>query len=175
MTMRKTNKTIRRLGRAAARPLAGMGFSGPVEDMLTWDIKDRDGLVIVVVGGELDIHSAPGLGEALAPAADAGRHLILDVSGLRFCDCAGLSRFLRTQERARAAGGSLHLAAPTASMSRLIRVARMSDVLTVTASVADAIAMLHPGGPAGPPRPLPRPDDRDNRADRHDRPGREAI
>jgi anti-sigma B factor antagonist len=166
--MSKTSKTIRRLSRAAARPLAGMGFSGPVEDMLTWDIKDRDSLVIVVVEGELDIHSGPGLGEALTPAADAGRHLVLDVSGLRFCDCAGLSLFLRMQERVRAAGGSLHLAAPTGSMCRLIRVARMSDILTVTASVADAIEMLHAGGPAGP-RPLPRPDDRDNRDDRHDR------
>jgi anti-anti-sigma factor len=169
MTMRKTSKTIRRLGRAAVRPLAGMGFSGPVEDMLTWDIKDRDGLVIVVVDGELDIHSGPGLGDALTPAADAGRHLILDVAGLRFCDCAGLSLFLRTRERARAAGGSLHLAAPTVSMRRLIRVARMSDVLTVTASVADAIAMLNAGGPAEPPRPLPCPDDRDDGHDRDDR------
>jgi anti-anti-sigma factor len=175
MTMRKTSKRIRRLGRAAARPLAGMGFSGPVEDMLTWDIKDRDGLVTVVVDGELDIHSAPGLGDALAPAADAGRHLILDVSDLRFCDCAGLSLFLRTQERARAVGGSLYLAAPTGSMRRLIMVARMNDVLPVTASVADTIAMLAPGGPAGAPRPRPRPDDRDNRGDIHDRADRKAI
>ncbi len=164
--MRKTSKTIRRLGRAAARPLAGMGFSGPLEDMLTWDINDRDGLVIVVVEGELDIHSAPGLGEALAPAADDGRHIIVDVAGLRFCDCAGLSRFLRTQERARRAGGSLHLAAPTASLRRLITVARMSDVLTAAASVADAIALLDRDGTAEPPRPLPRPGRRD---DRHDR------
>ena len=57
--------------------------------MLTWDIKDRDGLVIVVVDGELDIHSAPGLGEALKPAADAGRRLSLDVASLRFCDSPG--------------------------------------------------------------------------------------
>jgi anti-sigma B factor antagonist len=169
MTMRKTSKTIRRLGRAAARPLAGRGFSDPVEDMLTWDIKDRDGLVIVVVDGELDIHSAPGLSEALTPAADAGRHLILDVAGLRFCDCAGLSLFLRTQERVRAAGGSLHLTALTASLRRLISVARMSDVLPVTASVADTIAMLAPDGPAEPPRPLPRPDGRDDRHGHDDR------
>ncbi|HEY2284632.1 MAG TPA: STAS domain-containing protein [Streptosporangiaceae bacterium] len=162
--MRKTSKTIRRLGRAAARPLAGMGFSGPVEDMLTWDIKDRGGLVIVVVEGELDIHSAPGLGEALAPAADAGRHLIVDVADLRFCDCAGLSRFLRTQDSARTAGGSLHLAAPTVSMRRLLKVARMSDVLTVTGSVAEAIALLNLENPSGtPPRPLPRPRNHDDR------------
>jgi len=166
MTMRKTSRTIRRLGRAAARPLAGMGFSGPVEDMLTWDIEDRDGLVIVVVDGELDIHSAPGLGEVLTPAADAGRRLILNVAGLRFCDCAGLSLFLRTQERARAAGGSLHLTAPTASMLRLIAVARMSGILPVTASVADTIAMLDPDSPSGPPRPRLRPDDRDYGHDR---------
>jgi anti-anti-sigma factor len=164
--MRKTSKTIRRLGRTAARPLAGMGFSGPVEDMLTWDIKDRGDLVIVVVEGELDIHSAPGLGQALTPAAAAGRRLILDLAGLRFCDCAGLSLLLRTQQRARAAGGSLHLTALTASMRRLIKVARMSDILPVSASVADAIALLDLEGAPEPPRPLPRPGNLDDRRDR---------
>jgi anti-sigma B factor antagonist len=167
MTMRKTSEAIRRLSRAAARPLTGMGFSDSVENMLTWDTKDRDGLFIVAVEGELDIHSAPGLGEALTPAADAGHHIVVDLAGLRFCDCAGLSLFLRTQERARAAGGSLHLAAPTKSMRRLIRVARMGDVFTVTGSVAEVIARLDREGPAGtPPQPLPRPR---NHEDRHDR------
>jgi anti-sigma B factor antagonist len=146
MTMRKK---MGWLGRAAVHPLAGRDFSGPVQDMLTWDVEARGDVAIVVVGGELDIHSVPGLADWLLPAADAGRHLILDLAALRFCDCAGLSLFLRTQQRAHAAGGSLHLAALSASLRRLITAARLRDVLPVTTSVADTIAMLDRAGSSG--------------------------
>jgi anti-anti-sigma regulatory factor len=37
----------------------------------------------------------------------AASHFFLDLAGLRFCDCAGLNLFLRVQQRARAAGGSV--------------------------------------------------------------------
>lgn len=142
-------KKIGWLGRGTGRPRLGTGFNGPVEDILTWDVQARGDVAVVVLDGELDMYSAPGLAGWLLPAAGDGRHLILDLAALRFCDCAGLSLFLRTQQRARAAGGSLHLAALSASLRRLIRVARMSDVLSVTTSVADTIALLDPAGPAG--------------------------
>ncbi len=133
--------------------------TGPIEDPLTWDIQARGDLAIVVVDGELDFYSAPGLEDQLGPVADAGRHLILDLAGVRFCDCAGLSLFLRLQQRTRAAGGSLHLAALSGSVHRLITVARLSDVLPVTTSVADTIALLGRAATAGPPLPRPGDDD----------------
>jgi anti-sigma B factor antagonist len=139
-------KTIFRRRRVAAHPLARGRLTGLIEDPLTWDIQVRGDLAIVVVDGELDFSSAPGLRDQLGPAADAGRHLILDLAGVRFCDCAGLSLFLRLQQRTAAAGGSLHLAAVSASVRRVITGTRLSDVFPVTASVADAIALL--GGEA---------------------------
>ena len=116
--------------------------TGPAGDLLTWDVQVRGAVAVVAVGGELDIDSAPGLERELAPVADAGRHLILDLAGLRFCDCAGLSLFLRVQQRARAAGGSLHLAALTPRVLRVITAARLADVLPITASVAGTVAAL---------------------------------
>ena len=133
--------------------------AGAAGDLLTWDVQARGELAVVAVGGELDIHSAPGLEGDLAPVADAGRHLILDLAGLRFCDCAGLSLFLRVQQRARAGGGSLHLAALTPRVLRVITAARLADVLPITASVADTVAALDEAAIAAPP--LPRPGDGD--------------
>jgi anti-sigma B factor antagonist len=101
--------------------------AGPAGDLLTWDVQARGEAAVVAVGGELDIDSGPGLEAELAPVADAGRHLILDLASLRFCDCAGLSLFLRVQQRARAAGGSLHLAAPSPRVLRVIAAARDAD------------------------------------------------
>ena len=128
-------------------------------DPLTWDIQSLGHLIIVFVNGELDAGTAPGLGGQLAPLAGTGSHLVLDLADVRFCDCAGLNLFLRLLQRARAVGGSLHLAAPTASVRRLITLARLSDVLPITARAADVIAALDRAAVTGPP--LPRPDDGD--------------
>jgi anti-anti-sigma factor len=133
---------------------------GPAADLLTWDVRARGDLAVVAVSGELDIGSGPGLEGDLAPVADAGRHLILDLASLRFCDCAGLSLFLRVQQRARAAGGSLHLAALTPRVLRVITVARLADVLPITASVADTVAALDEAAIAAPPLPRPGEGDR---------------
>ena len=67
---------------------------------------------------------------------------------MRFCDCAGLSLFLRLQKHAAAAGGSLHLAAVTAPVRRLITLAKLADVLPVTATVAEVLATLDDAGQA---------------------------
>jgi anti-sigma B factor antagonist len=109
-------------------------------DPLTWDILPRGDHIVVVVDGELDVDTAPGLSAQLMPLATAGRHLILDLAGLQFCDCAGLSLFLRLQRYAIAAGGSLHLASLTAQLRRLITIARLTDVLPIADSPADVMA-----------------------------------
>jgi anti-sigma B factor antagonist len=131
--------------------------AGPAGDLLTWDVRARGELAVVAVSGELDINSGPSLEGELGPVADVGRHLILDLAGLRFCDCSGLSVLLRVQRRARAAGGSLHLAALTPRVLRVITAARLADVLPITASVADTVAALDDAAIAAPP--LPRPGD----------------
>jgi len=133
---------------------------GPAADLLTWDARARGDLAVVAVSGELDIGSARGLEGELAAVADIGRPLILDLAGLRFCDCAGLSLFLRVQQRARAAGGSLHLAGLTPRVLRVITAARLADVLPITASVADTVAALDEAAIAAPPVPRPGHGDR---------------
>jgi anti-sigma B factor antagonist len=109
---------------------------------LSWDIRSNDSVTIVVVEGELDVGTVPGLADRLGPLADQGGHLILDMSGVRFCDCAGLSLFLRLEKQAAAADGSLHLAALTAPVRRLIALAKLADVLPVTTTVSDVLAQL---------------------------------
>ena len=113
-----------------------------VEDLLTWKIQSGEQRDIIIAAGELDISTAPSLGGHLKPLADAGRHLILDLARVRFCDCAGLSSFLKLQEHTTAAGGSLHLAAPTVMVRRVITLSRLSNVFLITSSTADAIAAL---------------------------------
>ncbi len=142
-------RMLLRRRRDADHPLVRGRLARSVGKQLTWDIQSGGHLAVVVVNGELDAGTAPGLGRQLEPLADAGRHLVLDLAGLRFCDCAGLNLFLRLQQRARAAGGSLQLAAPTPPVRRVITLTRLSDVLPITPSPADVIAALDRAAIAG--------------------------
>ena len=71
------------------------------QPVLTCGIHSQGRLVFIILGGELDIATAPGLALRLAPIAETGSHLLLDLAGVQFCDCAGLSVFLRLRRRAR--------------------------------------------------------------------------
>jgi anti-anti-sigma factor len=135
-------KTLFPRRRDAEHSLVHWPLTRPAEDPLTWEIRSRGPVAIVIIDGELDVGTAPGLSGQLVPLADIGRHLILDLAGVPFCDCAGLNLFLRLQRRTSAAGGSLHLAGLTAPVRRLIMLGRLNDVLTITDSVADVISAL---------------------------------
>jgi anti-anti-sigma factor len=97
---------------------------------LSWAVHPRGHLVRITLRGELDAASAPALDLHVRPLAEAGRDLVVDLAGLRFCDCAGLTLFLRWQSRAAAAGGSLRLTAPSRIARRLLILTDTFDLLT---------------------------------------------
>lgn len=115
------------------------GGRGP----LTWRIRQRDRLVVVVLDGELDRDAAPWLGEAASPLAAPGRHLIVDLYGLRSCGPPGLSLFLRWQAYAIATDGSLHLVTVPTGVCRLIMLAGLRDVLRLAAGLEEVIGTLN--------------------------------
>jgi anti-anti-sigma factor len=87
---------------------------------LAWGIYSDGHLAVAALDGELDLAAVPELARQLAPLAAAGRHLIMDMAALRFCDCTGLGLFLRLQGQAAAAGGALHVLAPVPRFRRLL-------------------------------------------------------
>jgi anti-sigma B factor antagonist len=98
-------------------------------DVLTWGIYSDGHLLVAALDGELDLGSGPGLAQHLDPLAQAGRHLILDLGALNFCDCTGLALILRWQRQAAAAGGVLHLVAPGPRFRRLMALTGSSGLL----------------------------------------------
>ncbi len=109
-----------------------------IRDTAPWAVRARS-RVIIALDAELDIATAPGLAQVLAPLAKTGSHLIVHLARVRFCDCAGLSLFLRLGRLATAAGGSLQLAAPSQSLRRLIAVTRLQITLPIAANPAHMI------------------------------------
>jgi anti-sigma B factor antagonist len=86
----------------------------------------------VRVTGELDMVTAPDLERTLNRLCSAGyRDVDLDVSGLTFVGAAGLTVFVRCDERLRAVAGLLRLIAPTRRCRRLLAITGLDATLTV--------------------------------------------
>ena len=120
------------------QPAACAVLAYSIRDTAPWAARARS-RVIIALDGELDIATAPGLAQLLAPLAKTGSHLIVHLARVRFCDCAGLSLFLRLRRLATAAGGSLQLAAPSQSLRRLIAVTQLQMILPIAANPAHMI------------------------------------
>ena len=124
--------------------------------LLNLDIRSHDRLVLATVDGELDVVTAPSLGDGLSPIVDTGNHLVLDLARVSFCSAAGLSLFVQLHHHAETAGGSLQLATPSAALRRVLGLTQLDNVLTTTPDVPSAITTL---GVREPPPPLrTRPD-----------------
>jgi len=91
--------------------MATLQRSSPVFSLFSW--------CLVVLAGELDIATAPAASAACDTAVgDNTTHsLVVDMSGVTFMDCAGLTALSRARERLQ---GRLWLRAPSPTVDRIL-------------------------------------------------------
>lgn len=87
---------------------------------------------MVSVAGDLDIHTATRLKEALYALIDSGRsHLVLNFDGIRYMDSAGLGVLMGAQKRAREADGRILLICKSIRIQRLFIITGLTRVFDV--------------------------------------------
>jgi anti-sigma B factor antagonist len=97
----------------------------------TVEISRRLDRVMVRLSGELDIATAPLLGELFTTAGSGSAvQVTLDVSGLGFIDVAGLTTILRERSAVRSRSGDLAFSAPSPCVRRLLELTDKSDLVT---------------------------------------------
>jgi anti-sigma B factor antagonist len=100
----------------------------------------ENGVVVLVVSGELDPATGPQLDRQLTALTAAGHHrLVLDVANLTFCDACGITVLLRGHARAREQQGWLRLVAAHPRVRRVLKITALTQVLPVFDCVADAV------------------------------------
>lgn len=88
--------------------------------------------VEVVVSGDLDLWTAPGISNTLDEAmALAPQQLIIDLAGCPSIDAAGILLLLDAHRRAIRNGGVVTLRSPSEKLRRNLRLARVDKVLQV--------------------------------------------
>ena len=93
---------------------------------------------IVAASGELDLHTAPRLAEALAPHVDAGASVIADLTAVTFLDSSGVAVLVNALARARETGAVLAVVAPQPRVRRVLQITGLDGMLPVHDSLAAA-------------------------------------
>ncbi|MGW1412039.1 STAS domain-containing protein [Streptomyces sp. NPDC002403] len=104
------------------------------------DVRTEGCSEVVTPVGELDHHTADLLREPLEHAVEQGRvRLVVDCSGLEFCDSTGLNVLLGARLKAEAAGGGVHLAGMLPVVARVFEITGAEAVFTVHDSLEAAL------------------------------------
>ncbi len=103
--------------------------------------------VIVTASGEIDLYTAPRLQGELTAVLTGGHtvQVLVDMSGVEFCDSTGMNVLLAAMKRAREHGGGLALASPRPAVRKILQVTGLDSVFTV---IDDATAAAPDGAPA---------------------------
>ncbi len=83
--------------------------------------------------GEIDLYTAPGLQAEFTRLLQESpaTHVVIDMSGVEFCDSTGMNVLLSALKRLRERGGTLELAAPRPAVRKILQVTGLDSVFTV--------------------------------------------
>ncbi len=110
----------------------GQGKGQVGEDFGISSAKTSSGLRLVRPTGELDVYTVARLQSFIDDLTrDGVNEICLDLSQLRFIDSRGLGLLVTLTKQVRDAGGSLIVAAPSASLSRLFAISGIDQVISV--------------------------------------------
>lgn len=95
---------------------------------------------VIVVGGEVDVYTAPQLRERIISLVDDGHYdLVVDMEQVEFLDSTGLGVLVGGLKRVRAHDGSLALVCTQERILKIFRITGLTKVFPIHASVAEAL------------------------------------
>ncbi|GJF31115.1 anti-sigma factor antagonist [Kitasatospora sp. NE20-6] len=96
---------------------------------------------VMTIGGDLDFHSAPRVRDALAVLhLEPGQLLVLDLTGLTFCDSSGISILVSARNHTHGLRADTVLAAVPAHVSRILQTVGLDRILSQYPDVPAATA-----------------------------------
>lgn len=100
---------------------------------------EQQGGTVVVVGGEIDVYTAPLLRDALDQQIAAGRtRLVVDLDAVDFMDSTGLGVLVGRLKLVRNQSGWLRIVCGKERILKVFRITGLDKVFTIVGSVEEA-------------------------------------
>ena len=108
---------------------------------LSLETRDVDGRTVVVVGGEIDVYTAPKLRDKITELVTAGHHtLLVDLEAVEFLDSTGLGVLVGGLKKVRAHDGSLDLVCTQERLLKIFRITGLAKVFVIHETAEAALA-----------------------------------
>jgi anti-sigma B factor antagonist len=105
----------------------------------SFEVGELGGHTVLAARGEIDIAAVPAFRDQLRRLVDDGSpSIVIDLSGVRFIDSAGLRVLVDGLTRARRRDAEMRVACPSASLRRTFEISGLDKVMHVHESVEDA-------------------------------------
>jgi anti-sigma B factor antagonist len=101
----------------------------------------HDDHTIVTISGEIDLYTAPRLHGELAAVLVDGMppRVVIDMSGVEFCDSTGMNVLLSCLRRVHERGGELEIASPKPAVRKILQVTGLDSVFKLVDSPKPAV------------------------------------
>jgi anti-sigma B factor antagonist len=107
---------------------------------LSISTETNEEAVVVHVGGDLDVYTAPRLKDTLAKAMVDGRRLVLDLSQVHFIDSTALGVLVSLLEQSQAAAGDLRLVMDDPYLLKIFHITGFDGMFSIYPEVAEALS-----------------------------------
>ena len=97
---------------------------------------DAAGPLVFRLAGNLDLTTVDRLRAVVGPACATGAEVLLDLSGVEFCDSTGVGTFVWLHRQATAAGGRLLLVAPRRPVREVLKISGVDRAIPVVGRAA---------------------------------------
>jgi anti-sigma B factor antagonist len=111
---------------------------------MSFKVDKKEKYTIITVNSEkLDTMVAPSLKSELVVLNSGGmKYLIIDLSGVRYCDSSGLSSILVANRLCKNANGAFVLTGLQEPVKKLIAISQLDTILNIAISQKDSLDML---------------------------------
>ena len=103
----------------------------PDEELLSIEIEESAGEVVLTIVGELAPHTSGDLEAALAGLVTTPARVVLDLAGVGFIDSAGLRVILSANQAMESQGCCLILRSPSETALRILEITALLETLSV--------------------------------------------
>ena len=108
---------------------------------LRLELSEQGGWSVLLVGGEVDVATAPRLREQLIALVNDGRHhLVIDLEAVDFIDSTGLGVLIGALKRVRTQGGELALVCTERRILKVFEITGLDRVFRIGGTVEEAMA-----------------------------------
>ena len=106
------------------------------------EVQDQASFTLVLVEGEVDMSWSNDLREAILGPLNAGRPVMVDLSGVKYIDSSGIAGLVEGYQKARSSGGAFGLVAASEPVRSVLELARLDQVFPMYENLEQAEASL---------------------------------